>query len=89
MSWEPSAQVVAFGGCRLCLHYQGGGCCTAFPTRIPLPIFAGDIDHMVVRPGQVGDTVFEPIDFEFWQATGERRPAARPASAAFPRRAPA
>jgi hypothetical protein len=31
----------------------------AFPDRIPLAIFAGEVDHLVVRPGQVGDTVFE------------------------------
>ena len=84
MNWEPSPQSDAFGGCRLCLHYQGGGRCTAFPTRIPLPIFAGDIDHMVVRPSQVGDEVFEPIDFEFWQTTGQRRPAANEVATAQP-----
>jgi hypothetical protein len=77
MSWDPSARADEFGGCRLCLHYQGQGRCTAFRRHIPLPIFAGDIDHMVVRPGQIGDDIFEPIDFEAWQATGERRQAAR------------
>jgi hypothetical protein len=75
VNWEPSSQADEFGGCRSCVHYQGGGRCAAFPKRIPLPIFAGDIDHMIVRPGQVGTNVFEPIDFEVWQATGERRPA--------------
>jgi hypothetical protein len=79
VSWEPSGRADEFGGCRLCLHYRGQGACRAFPTRIPLPIFAGDVDHMVPRPGQVGDTVFEPIDFEVWRATGERRPASQPA----------
>lgn len=86
MSWEPSPQADAFGGCRLCLHYQGGGRCTAYPTRIQLPIFAGDIDHMVVRPGQVGDDLFEPIDFKAWQATGQRRPAADQTATILPRR---
>jgi len=43
--------------------------------RIPLPIFAGDIDHMLPRPGQIGDDVFESIDLDVWRATGERRPA--------------
>lgn len=76
MSWEPSPNADEFGGCRLCLHYQGKGRCTAFPTRIPLPIFAGDLDHMMVRPGQVGTDIYVEIDFEVWQATGERRPAA-------------
>ena len=73
MSWEPSAQADTFGGCRFCLHYQGGGRCTAFPSRIPLPIFAGDIDHMVVRPSQVGDDVFEALDLQYWLKTRERR----------------
>jgi hypothetical protein len=76
VSFEPSARAEEFGGCRLCLHYLGQGRCSAFPTRIPLPIFAGDIDHMVVRPGQIGDATFEEIDFKYWQATGGRRPAA-------------
>ena len=75
MSWEPSTDAEQFGGCRLCLHYLGEGRCTAFPKRIPLPIFAGDVDHLVIRPGQTGVDVFEPIDFEHWRATGERRPA--------------
>ena len=75
MNWEPSAQADEFGGCHACVHYQRGGRCTAFPKRIPLPIFAGDIDHMVVRPGQVGSDIFELMDFETWRATGERRPA--------------
>jgi hypothetical protein len=34
---------------------------------------------MVPRPGQIGEKVFEPIDVEVWQATGERRPASQPA----------
>jgi hypothetical protein len=85
VNWEPSDHADEFGGCRFCTHYQGGGRCTAFPTRIPLPIFAGDIDHMIVRPGQTGGDVFAPIDFEVWQATGERHPA--PTKAAIARRA--
>lgn len=80
MNWEPSERADEFDGCRLCVHYRGEGVCAAFPTRIPLPIFAGDVDHMVPRPGQVGNTIFEPLDFERWQATGERRPASQPAS---------
>jgi hypothetical protein len=82
VSWEPSDHADTFGGCRFCTHYQGGGRCTAFPKRIPLPIFAGDIDHMIVRPGQTGGDVFEALDFEHWQATGERRPAATRVTAA-------
>jgi hypothetical protein len=81
VSWEPSPDADKFGGCRLCTHYLGGGRCTAFPERIPLPIVAGDIDHMVVRPGQVGPDLFELIDFARWQATGERHPAVERAGA--------
>ncbi len=32
--------------------------CPAYPERIPLLILDGQVDHLVVRPGQVGDTVF-------------------------------
>ena len=84
MNWEPSDQADEFGGCHSCVHYQRGGRCTAFPKRIPLPIFAGDIDHMVVRPGQTGSDIFEPIDIEVWQATGERRQVAQKATTARP-----
>jgi hypothetical protein len=66
----------------MCVHYQGQGRCTAFPTRIPLPIFAGDVDHMIVRPGQTGDDVVELMDFQVWQETGERRPAVKQPSPA-------
>jgi hypothetical protein len=66
----------------MCVHYQGQGRCTAFPTRIPLPIFAGDVDHMIVRPGQTGADVFDLMDFQAWQETGERRPAANQSSTA-------
>jgi hypothetical protein len=39
---------------------------------------------MIVRPGQVGQDVFEAIDFEAWQRTGERRPATRTAATGLP-----
>jgi hypothetical protein len=81
MNWEPSERADEFDGCRFCLHYRGRATCAAYPDRIPLPIFAGDVDHMVPRPGQVGDAVFEPIDEDLWRATGERRPASQPARA--------
>jgi hypothetical protein len=35
--------------------------CVAFPDRIPIVIASGEVDHLVVRPGQVGDTVFTPL----------------------------
>jgi hypothetical protein len=34
--------------------------CAAYSQRIPLVIASGEVDHLVMRPGQVGDTVFEP-----------------------------
>ena len=49
----------AWGGCRACRHLQSGTRCIAFPDRIPLVIFSGEVDHLVPRPGQVGNTVFE------------------------------
>jgi hypothetical protein len=58
---------------------------TTFPTRIPLPIFAGDIDHMSTRPDQIGSDLFETMDDEIWQRTGRRQPSARTVTSARPR----
>ena len=74
MSWEPSEQFDDWPGCRLCSHWRGGRC-AAYPERIPLAIIAGQVDHMVVRPGQVGDTVFELMDLDTWYRTRRRVPA--------------
>ncbi len=48
-----------WGGCRACVHLRKDITCIAFPERIPIMIASGEADHLVVRPGQVGDTVFE------------------------------
>jgi hypothetical protein len=48
-------------GCRACIHFRKDMTCAAFPYRIPIHIASGEVDHLVVRPGQVGDTFFEPI----------------------------
>jgi hypothetical protein len=60
----------SWGGCRKCAHFRNDGTCVAFPERIPIQIASGEIDHLVVRPGQVGDTVFEPLPL----AAPARRP---------------
>ena len=58
--WERSIpREQPWGGCRACKHLQPGARCAAFPDLIPLVIFSGEVDHLAVRPGQVGDTVFE------------------------------
>ena len=49
-----------WGGCRRCIHFRRDGTCAAYPAQIPIPIASGEVDHLVVRPGQVGDTVFAP-----------------------------
>jgi hypothetical protein len=36
--------------------------CAAYSDRIPLAIASGEVDHLVVRPGQVGETVFELVE---------------------------
>ena len=36
--------------------------CTAFPGRIPIEIASGELDHLVIRPGQVGETIFEVVE---------------------------
>lgn len=46
----------------------------AYPDGIPFPIASGQVDHLVPRPGQVGDTVFTPLDVEVFRATGQRVP---------------
>jgi hypothetical protein len=74
MNWEPSDRFDEWQGCRACIHYDHGRC-VAYPTRIPLLILSGEVDHMVPRPGQIGTTIFEPIDFQRWVESGERVPA--------------
>jgi hypothetical protein len=49
--------------------------CEAYPERIPIQIASGEVDHLVIRPGQVGEIVFAPIDMETWRRTGRRVPA--------------
>lgn len=49
-----------WGGCLRCVHFRRDDTCIAYPRQIPIPIASGEVDHLVVRPGQVGDTVFEP-----------------------------
>jgi hypothetical protein len=76
--WEPSENFDDWGGCRLCVHWRAGKC-AAYPHHIPFPLIAGQVDHLVKRPGQVGDTIYEEIDFEEWHRTGRRVPAKAPA----------
>jgi hypothetical protein len=66
-----------YPGCLGCGHYRAAKC-IAFPKRIPLPILAGEMHHLVPRPGQVGQTVFTPLDLEIWRATRKRVPARTP-----------
>lgn len=73
MNWEPSERFDEWPGCFECAHYRYNRC-AAFPERIPLLILSGEVDHMVSRPGQVGEIVFEPMDIEHWRRTGERVP---------------
>ena len=39
-----------------------GMTCAAYPDGIPITIASGEVDHLVVRPGQVGDTIFEVVE---------------------------
>ena len=73
MSWEPSERFEEWEGCLGCAHYHHAKC-AAYPMGIPLPILSGEVDHMIPRPGQVGDTIFEPMDVEVWRRTGHRVP---------------
>jgi hypothetical protein len=51
----------SWGGCRLCRHFQAPFRCAAFPDAIPPSILFGEVDHLVPRPGQVGDILFELV----------------------------
>jgi hypothetical protein len=51
----------SWGGCRLCRHFQPPFTCAAFPNGIPMAIASGDVDHLVPRPGQVDDILFELV----------------------------
>ncbi len=64
-----------WGGCRWCIHFRPDMTCSAFPERIPIQIASGEVDHLVVRPGQVGTIVFQAIDMDVWRRTGQRVPA--------------
>lgn len=80
MSWDPAPNASEFQGGIGCGHYRAGKC-QAYPERIPLAIVSGEVDHMVKRPGQAGDTVFEPMDFDLWRRTRRRIPMRAPAAA--------
>lgn len=75
--WEPSDRFEEWQGCIGCAHYRYAKC-VAYPKAIPLLILSGQVDHMVKRPGQIGDTVFEPMDFEHFRRTRERIPLRSP-----------
>ncbi|HEY7068115.1 MAG TPA: hypothetical protein VII06_42080 [Chloroflexota bacterium] len=58
-NWERTVpKDESWGGCRACKHFRLDFTCAAYPERIPLIIADGQVDHLVPRPGQVGDTVF-------------------------------
>ena len=69
-----------YPGCLGCGHYRAARC-VAYPKRIPLRILSGEVHHLVPRPGQVGDTVFEEMDLEVWRTTRLRVPLRATASA--------
>jgi hypothetical protein len=66
-----------YPGCLGCGHYRAGKC-IAYPRRIPLPILAGQMHHLIPRPGQVGDIVFIPLDLEVWRTSRKRVPIRSP-----------
>jgi len=82
VNWDPTPNADEYPGCLGCAHLRRGGRahCAAYPDGIPFAIVSGQADHLVPRPGQVGDTVFEPLDLQWWLRTGERRvPVEEPA----------
>ena len=73
MDWTPSDRYAEWQGCLGCAHNRYSRC-AAYPRGIPLEIISGEVDHLIPRPGQVDEIVFEEMDPEmFWQ-TGQRVP---------------
>ena len=74
-NWDPSPNLDDYVGCLGCAHRRLGKRlhCAAYPEGIPFAIISGQVDHLVPRPGQVGDTVFEALDLQWWLKTKERR----------------
>jgi hypothetical protein len=62
--------------CYNCAHFRWSHC-IAYPDGIPLAIISGQVDHLVPRPGQVGDAVFEPMNLEIWERERRRVPVQR------------
>lgn len=60
-NWVPSPDYDRWRGCLHCKHHtwQRGVFCAAYPDDPPWEILTGQVDHLVVRPEQVGDTVYE------------------------------
>jgi hypothetical protein len=77
VNWKPSNRFREWQGCLGCAHYRYSRC-AAYPRGIPLPILSGEVDHMVKRPGQEGDTLFAPMDLEVFHRTGQRVSARAP-----------
>ena len=58
----PSSKYDQWPGCRHCKHLgEDELTCAAYPDGIPLPIWSGECDHMVLRPGQNGTLLFESL----------------------------
>jgi len=79
-NWESAADLDEYPGCLGCAHLRRGGRahCVAYPDGIPFGIASGQVDHLVPRPGQVGDVVFTEVDFDHFRTTGERIPLRAP-----------
>jgi hypothetical protein len=61
-NWEGSLpRSQRWGGCNLCRHARPDNTCAPYPGGIPIIIGSGEVGHLVPRPGQVGDTVFELV----------------------------
>jgi|1185.fasta_scaffold943170_2 hypothetical protein len=82
-NWEPIPNADDYVGCLACVHRRRGTklSCTAYPDGIPFLIVSGQVDHLVPRPGQVGEIVFEEMDYKVWQTTRQRVPLRKPAPA--------
>ena len=77
-NWDRTPNSDDYVGCLACVYRERGLRCIAYPDRIPFAIVSGQVDHLIPRPGQVGDTVFTEFDFEIWRTTRKRVPLRSP-----------
>lgn len=69
-----------YEGCLFCKHLDrssNGMKCAAFPTKIPLPIVSGEVEHTQPMFGQTNKVVFKDVATNKNDSTGGKIPPLR------------